>query len=358
LGVSGQGLRTLGFLFADLRGYTKYIERHGDTAAAELVRKYRRVAREIVARYAGDENSTEGDSFFVVFESVSAAVRCGADILSACGSIDPPIQLGVGVHAGEAASGDVGFVAGPVNIAARLCALARAGDMLVTDAVRALTRTALEMQFQSVGLKRLKGVDEPTMVWRIEVPGAARAADDALPPRWMRLAIVPALLVSTTQLGLTAYWLLSNALVPGFGIRFGDALPSWIDPVMIALIGAFTVFNLVATVVVIAAPTSAIRVAARLVVATTAMLGVIAPFFLVAVESRNAHEFTAAFVVAFFLMAMAGCGAVIYGWYRRRLWVVGVGYAVCALFVVSAQLLPVAMAGAWAISVRRENALY
>jgi hypothetical protein len=51
---------------------------------------------------------------------------------------------------------------------------------------------------------------------------------------------------------------------------------------------------------------------------------------------------------------------VAYGLYRRRPWIVGVGYVVCA--GIGAQLLlpimPVAIAAGWALSRRRENAFY
>src|SRR5579859_1433127 len=112
-------MRTLGFLFTDLRGYTRFIDEHGDAAAANLVRDYRAIVREAIARHDGKEISTEGDSFFLVFESVSSSVRCAVDILGAAGTHDPPIRLGAGVHAGEAADGDVGYVAAPINVAAR-----------------------------------------------------------------------------------------------------------------------------------------------------------------------------------------------------------------------------------------------
>src|SRR5207342_46147 len=44
---------TRGFLFADLRGYTSFVEAHGDRAAVELLDTYRRFVREVVARRGG-----------------------------------------------------------------------------------------------------------------------------------------------------------------------------------------------------------------------------------------------------------------------------------------------------------------
>ena len=77
------GPLTRGFLFADLRDYTSFVERHGDAAASALLDRYRGLVRSAVAQYGGAEVKTEGDSFFIVFASASNAVRCGLDIVAA-----------------------------------------------------------------------------------------------------------------------------------------------------------------------------------------------------------------------------------------------------------------------------------
>ena len=70
--------QTRGFLFSDLRGYSAYTERDGDRGARELLTRYRRVVREAIATFGGAEIRTEGDSFYIVFDSVSAAVEAGS----------------------------------------------------------------------------------------------------------------------------------------------------------------------------------------------------------------------------------------------------------------------------------------
>ena len=52
--------RTNGFLFADLRDYTRYVESHGDQAAAALLEAYRTLVRSAVADLGGAEIKTEG----------------------------------------------------------------------------------------------------------------------------------------------------------------------------------------------------------------------------------------------------------------------------------------------------------
>jgi class 3 adenylate cyclase len=169
--------RTNGFLFADLRDYTRYVESHGDAAAARLLETYRSLVRGAVAGFGGAEIKTEGDSFYVVFPSASSAVQCGLAILDAAAERSAadgvPIRVGIGVHAGETVETSEGYVGSAVNVAARVCAQARAGELLVTDTVRALTRTFLPVRFGDRRIRRLKGIAEPVVMFRVEpaVPG-------------------------------------------------------------------------------------------------------------------------------------------------------------------------------------------
>src|SRR5213078_2784351 len=68
---------TRGFLFSFLRDCTDFVETHGAAAAASLLNRYRGLVREAIQPFGGAEIKTEGDSFYVVFKSVSGAVRCG-----------------------------------------------------------------------------------------------------------------------------------------------------------------------------------------------------------------------------------------------------------------------------------------
>ena len=86
--------------------------------------------RDTIARHGGAEIKTEGDSFYVVFPSASAAVMLRPVHRGRRGGpsqADPehPIQVGVGVNAGEAVAAAEGYVGSAVNIAARVCAQAK-----------------------------------------------------------------------------------------------------------------------------------------------------------------------------------------------------------------------------------------
>jgi class 3 adenylate cyclase len=169
--------QTRGFLFADLRGYTQFVERHGDKAASELLSAYRALVRAAVAQFRGAEIRTEGDGFYVVFPSSSSAIRCGLAILEeaaqSTAAAGGPLPVGIGIHAGETEDTAEGFVGSAVNIAARVCALAGPGELLITETVRGLVRTSMPLAIEPRGRRHLKGIREPIGLFAIRPSGAA-----------------------------------------------------------------------------------------------------------------------------------------------------------------------------------------
>jgi len=167
------GSVTRGFLFADLRGYTSFVETHGAASAVDLLTRFRFIVREQIDRFDGAEIRTEGDSFYVVFGSVSDAVRSGLAISEAARLASPepsdePIRVGIGIHAGETVETPEGYVGSAVNIAARICAVAASGEVLVSDTVRALTQTLLPVRFVPRGRRQLKGLADPVALFAVE----------------------------------------------------------------------------------------------------------------------------------------------------------------------------------------------
>ena len=189
--------QTRGFLFCDLRGYSAYTDAHGDRAARELLAAYRATVREVIGSFEGSEIRTEGDSFYVVFGSVSNSVEAGLGILAALETAsrdrpETPIHAGVGVHAGEAEDTSEGIVSGAVNIAARICAIAQPGELLVSDTVRALVRGYLDVGFASHGERRLKGIAEPIRLYRVTRTPVEPSAGGRRGPtrRWAMVAAI------------------------------------------------------------------------------------------------------------------------------------------------------------------------
>jgi class 3 adenylate cyclase len=235
--------RTNGFLFSDLRNYTKFVEAHGDAAAAALLDRYRRLVRREVAEFGGAEIKTEGDSFYVVFPAASGAVQCGLAIVRAAAdeareSGAEPITVGVGVHAGETVETEEGYVGSAVNIAARVCSQAAAGEVLVTDTVRGLIRTVAQVRFVERGPRKLKGIEEPMVLYRVEPLGEGhqhgtdrrRRPSDVAKSRPARVGLVLAAAVVVVAGGVAA-----NALLGGSRAAVGPSTLPGIDPTLAAV---------------------------------------------------------------------------------------------------------------------------
>jgi len=202
---------TRGFLFADIRGYTQYVERQGAAAAAEMLLRYRAIVRDAIAANDGAEIRTEGDSFYVVLRSASDAVLCGLSIVKGVAAenarnTDAPIRVGVGVHAGEAIDTSEGLVGSAVNVAARVCALAGPGEVLVTDTVRGLARSVIPVTFISRGDQRLKGITEPIELFAVSETASAGGRRSTVKRSWLGLVAAVAALV-----GLGAIYVAASA---------------------------------------------------------------------------------------------------------------------------------------------------
>ncbi|HKY51397.1 MAG TPA: AAA family ATPase, partial [Candidatus Limnocylindria bacterium] len=149
-----------------------------------------------VARHDGAEIKTEGDSFYVVFESPSVALDCAVALLRAAdlrSGRDPtaPLRIGIGLHAGETIAYDDQFVGSAVNIASRLAGKAGAGEILISDTLRGLVRTSRSLPMSERGALELKGVAEPIRAWTVdwhEARPAPATAETPAPPERERLA--------------------------------------------------------------------------------------------------------------------------------------------------------------------------
>ena len=179
-----------GFLFSDIRGFTAFAERFGNIAAAAKVASFLEIARNAIARHDGAEIKTEGDAIHAVFPSASSAVMCGLDIVDGAADLnarepDQPLGLGVGVHAGEAVETAEGYIGRAVNIAARLCAAAKPGEVLVSSTVKGIAQASIPVGFIPRGRRHLKGIQDPVVVYAVTRDTSARATREV--PRTVAL---------------------------------------------------------------------------------------------------------------------------------------------------------------------------
>jgi predicted ATPase/class 3 adenylate cyclase len=166
---------TVTFLFTDIEGSTRLLQELGDG--------YRRVQddqAEIMRNAIGKEEGivirTEGDSFFAVFRSALQAVRAVViaqrELIGHDWTHGTPLRVRMGMHTGEGALGGDDYIGIDVNRAARIAAAAHGGQVLLSDAARALVEESLphEVGLLDLGEHRLKDFDRPTRLFQITAP--------------------------------------------------------------------------------------------------------------------------------------------------------------------------------------------
>ena len=161
-------LRT--FLITDVRGYTRYTQERGDEAAAELAAEFARIVQEVVSPRDGRLLELRGDEALVVFESARSALQAAVELQHRVqGGL--PRGIGVGLDAGEAVPVGRGYRGAALNTAARLCARARAGEILASQGVVHLAGTAKGVAYGLRRPERLKGFERPVMAVEIHAAG-------------------------------------------------------------------------------------------------------------------------------------------------------------------------------------------
>ncbi|NJD29745.1 MAG: adenylate/guanylate cyclase domain-containing protein [Chloroflexi bacterium] len=174
---SHAGPLTLAFLFSDIEGSTKLQEQLGTAAYAKVLDRHSALLRSAFEAHGGQEQGTEGDSFFVVFESareaVAAAIEAQRALAGEAWPEDGEVRVRMGIHAGEARPTASGLVGLDITRAARIAAAANGGQIVVSEAVRQLAGADLGpgVSLRGLGRHRLKDLREPQPLCQVVAEG-------------------------------------------------------------------------------------------------------------------------------------------------------------------------------------------
>ena len=122
--------------------------------------------------YGGEEQSTSGDSFFVVFPMASEAVAAAVDaqlalVAHAADAIDS-VRVRMGIHSGEALYAFGDYIGLAIHEAARIAAVGHGGQILVSEVTRRLAEEMSDpLSFRDVGDHRLKDFDQPLRLYQV-----------------------------------------------------------------------------------------------------------------------------------------------------------------------------------------------
>jgi class 3 adenylate cyclase len=158
-------------LFTDIVDSSKRASELGDNGWRTLLARHHALVRGRLAEFRGEEIDTAGDGFFATFDGPRRAIECALALVEDVRTID--LQIRVGLHTGECEVLGTKPTGIAVPIGARVAAVARPGEVLVSSTVKDLVAGS-EIGFADRGVHELKGVGE----WRLyAVDGApARAA--------------------------------------------------------------------------------------------------------------------------------------------------------------------------------------
>jgi class 3 adenylate cyclase len=147
--------------FTDIVASTEHQARIGPREWSRLSDHHDAMVRTALAHYRGHEVKTTGDGFLATFEATGKALRCAAEVV-ACAK-DIGLDMRAGVHTGEVEvrGDDLGGLA--VTIAKRVCDLAGANQVLVSETVRG-HMVGARIEFDDRGEHKLKGVPG---TWRL-----------------------------------------------------------------------------------------------------------------------------------------------------------------------------------------------
>ncbi|HUG29052.1 MAG TPA: adenylate/guanylate cyclase domain-containing protein [Candidatus Limnocylindria bacterium] len=168
---------TLTFLFSDIEGSTRLLDELGSEVYTLVLERQAAILRAAFEEHGGREEGTEGDSFFVVFESAREALLAAVEGQRALAAEPWPAGVGVnvrmGLHAGEASSSAAGLVGLDIHLAARIAAAAHGGQIVVSEAVRTLVTPTLEpgVSLRGLGRHRLKDLREPQPLCQVVADG-------------------------------------------------------------------------------------------------------------------------------------------------------------------------------------------
>lgn len=189
------------FLIADVRGFTSFTSERGDEAAAALAEAFARITEPTVVAGGGSVLQYRGDEALAVFDSTRAAIVTARALQEAyvVGDGDAAIPVGIGIDVGEAVMVNDGYRGAALNLAARLCGVAAAGEILVTREVVHLAGPIDGISFEDRGPSRFKNVPGPVSVLRV-VPHADDPADRFRTPAGATKAMTRVLLADDSVL--------------------------------------------------------------------------------------------------------------------------------------------------------------
>ena len=195
--------RVLAVLIADVSGFSALMGQDDERTARD-VRRIQNLIAKIAAEQGGQAEPQAGDAVSARFESVLSAVKSALQVqeqLALEATDERQLRVRIGIHFGDVLVEPGGTALGDaINVAARLCALARPGTVCVSEGVYRHVRGRIDEPVEDLGRQRLKNISDPVHAYLIVPRGAERVR------RRRHVAAVAVAAIGVVMLGV-ALWL-------------------------------------------------------------------------------------------------------------------------------------------------------
>jgi class 3 adenylate cyclase len=163
------------FCFIDIAGYTALTDTHGEHAAADLVQSFEELLNEAIGS-AGILHELIGDCAFVVFPDPIASEHVLSNLFQLIGDRQSFPVVRAGLHHGSALLRNNRYFGSTINLAARVSAEAKGGQILCTETVaKVLIEAKLsELKVEHQGKSKLRNLPEPVDLYELSFAGLSR----------------------------------------------------------------------------------------------------------------------------------------------------------------------------------------
>jgi class 3 adenylate cyclase len=181
----GGEAREVSILFCDIRGYTAMTVGRDPAEVIRILNEHMGALTAVVYRWHGVITQFAGDAVMVVFGAPTShghdpenAVRCAWEMIAARADLNQnsplPLGIGIGIASGAVVAGCIGaenradytVVGERVNLAARLCSAAAAGEIIVDESTRDPLPADIQLQSLDEPLQ-LKGFASRILAYRV-----------------------------------------------------------------------------------------------------------------------------------------------------------------------------------------------
>ncbi len=149
-------------MFADLVGFTALAEAEGDDRALEVVLALQQRVGALLEGHRAEQVKALGDGLMLRCERADDAIRLALRLVDELAEEEegfPAVRFGI--HTGPALSSQGDWYGRTVNVAARLCAVAPGGEVLVSEAARAAAGAGARLDWGERELHWLRNVSQP-----------------------------------------------------------------------------------------------------------------------------------------------------------------------------------------------------